>query len=290
MKSSRTQNVAQGTPHQDNPNAQLLPTETTLLVIVGMLFTIAVFGTLWGTYIVHAMQLTVWQPNAHGHSQLYAHGHPFVDARTVWGIPNTLDVLTNLPFAVGGLAGLWLLRRVLQLPVQTRQAAKVFFWGLILTCCGSSYYHWAPTPWGLALDRAGMAVAFAGIMGLVAADKVSQRAASIACHGMLMAALVAIAMQYAVGHLLPWIVVQFGGVGVVIWAAMQRSLSTGPSIRWSRLVGLYAIAKLLEMGDAAVFEATHAWVSGHSLKHIAASLAAWPVIAALHAHSPNYKP
>ena len=53
-----------------------------------------------------------WSLNAHGHTHLHAHGHPFVDARSWCGIPNTLDVLSNLPFALFGLWGLRVLGRV----------------------------------------------------------------------------------------------------------------------------------------------------------------------------------
>ena len=45
---------------------------------------------------------------------------------------------------------------------------------------------------------------------------------------------------------------------------------------------LYARAKALEFGDHAVFAWTQGWVSGHSLKHVMAALAAWPVIAVMH--------
>ena len=43
----------------------------------------------------------------------------------------------------------------------------------------------------------------------------------------------------------------------------------------------YAAAKMLEAGDAWVFEATGHLVSGHTLKHGVAALAALPVLAAL---------
>jgi hypothetical protein len=76
-------------------------------------------------------------------------------------------------------------------------------------------------------------------------------------------------------------VVQFGGVAVVLWMAAQPALKTALGVRWGALIAIYVIAKLLELGDAAVFHATGDMVSGHSLKHIAASLAALPVIAVL---------
>jgi hypothetical protein len=39
--------------------------------------------------------------------------------------------------------------------------------------------------------------------------------------------------------------------------------------------------KLLELADHMIFEATHQVISGHSLKHMVAALAALPVIAAI---------
>nr|WP_249142091.1 hypothetical protein [Bradyrhizobium diazoefficiens] len=47
------------------------------------------------------------------------------------------------------------------------------------------------------------------------------------------------------------------------------------------VVLFYVLAKLFELGDATVFEATGHLVSGHTLKHLTAALAAWPVIPAL---------
>jgi hypothetical protein len=52
-------------------------------------------------------------------------------------------------------------------------------------------------------------------------------------------------------------------------------------VRWALLIAIYALAKLLELGDHAVFEWTGHLVSGHSLKHAVAACAAWPVVTAL---------
>lgn len=48
------------------------------------------------------------------------------------------------------------------------------------------------------------------------------------------------------------------------------------------LIAWYAVAKLLELGDQSVFALTHGLISGHSLKHVAAALSAWPLIALMH--------
>jgi hypothetical protein len=258
--------------------APITAAEQRLLTIGAVLAVLALVGALLGNDLA---QLLHWPLNAHGHTHLYAHGHPFVDARTLLGIPNALDVLSNLPFAGFGAWGLRSLYRAAVVHTATRRAATVFFAGLLLTCASSSIYHYAPSVLGLALDRAGMVVAFAGVLGLASAERVSLRASPWVWGGVLAAGIVAIALNVATGAVAPWAVVQFGGMAVVLWAAAQRSLPGALGVRWGVLIAIYAAAKLLEVGDAAVFHATYDIVSGHSLKHIAAGMAALPVINAL---------
>jgi hypothetical protein len=275
--------------HQSTGHAAQIPkiaplsaVEQRLSTIGICLVAIAFVGALFGSDIAQMLNL---QLNAHGHTHVYAHGHPFVDARVLWGIPNALDVLSNLSFIGMGVWGFFALHRAPSVPVATRQAATVFFTGLLLTCLSSSFYHWGPDAWGLAVDRAGMAVAFAGVLGLAAAERVSQRAAPWVWGSVLATGMLAIMLNFAAGVVAPWAVVQFGGMGVVLWAAAQRTLSDAAGrslgIRWTVLIVIYIVAKLLELGDEAVFHATQETISGHSLKHIAASLAALPVIHAL---------
>jgi hypothetical protein len=258
--------------------AVLLPAEQRLIVIAAVLAALAFLGALFGQDIAHVLGM---QLNVHGHTHLHAHGHPFVDARTLWGIPNALDVLSNIAFLPLGLVGLWSLHRAPSAQRETRQAATVFFVGLVLTCAASSFYHWAPSTWGLALDRAGMAVAFAGVLGLATAERVSLRAAVWVWGAVLVTGMLAIALNYASGVIAPWVVVQFGGMVVVLWAAAQGKRAGALGIRWGALVAIYVLAKLFELGDEAVFHATQGFISGHSLKHLVASAAALPVICAL---------
>ncbi len=256
----------------------LLPAEQRLIVIAVALAALAFLGALFGQDIAHALGM---QLNGHGHTHMHAHGHPFVDARTLWGVPNAVDVLSNLAFLPMGLVGLWSLLHAPTVYRETRQAATVFFIGLILTFTASSFYHWTPSTWGLALDRAGMAVAFAGVLGLATAERVSLRAAAWAWGAVLVTGMLAIALNYAAGVLAPWVVVQFGGMAVVLWAAAQPKLGGALGIRWGALIAIYVLAKLFELGDEAVFHATQGFISGHSLKHLVASAAALPVVYAL---------
>lgn len=224
--------------------------------------------------------------NPHGHTELHAHGHPFIDARTLLGVPNALDVLTNAPFVIAGLWGLLILRNH-RVPRAMQQAACAFFIGLLFTGFGSTWYHWAPDATGLVWDRLGMAVSFAGALALAVAERVGPVPARQALRVMLPIAVLSAILPATHGNVLPWAVVQFGGMVLFVWLALQRPAVGAIGIRLGALIGLYALAKALELGDATVFHATAETISGHSLKHLAAACAAWPVVAALR---PTRKP
>src|SRR5207253_11306187 len=74
--------------------------------------------------------------------------HEFADQRGWLGIPNFLDVASNIVFAAAGLAGLsYLGGRSCGAPfieAGERWFYVFVFLGLLLTAFGSSYYHLAP--------------------------------------------------------------------------------------------------------------------------------------------------
>lgn len=220
--------------------------------------------------------------NAHGHAHLHPHGHPFIDARTLLGVPNGMDVLTNLPLLLAGAWGLALWRRA---PGGARQPGlALFFAGLVLTAWGSAFYHWAPDPRGLMLDRLGMAVAFAGMLVLAWHERAGATAGAVPWCLLAAAALSAV-LPYTHDQLLPWVVLQFGGFAFVLAAAACRPAPGALGVRLGAVAALYALAKGLEVSDQTVFEATGGLISGHSAKHLAAALAAWPVLVALRTYS-----
>lgn len=218
--------------------------------------------------------------DAHGIGRLHPHGHPFVDARVFWGIPNFMDVLTNVPLLLGGLWGAWALRGQ-RLPGLASQAVNLFFAGLVLTGLCSAWYHWSPDPGGLVLERLGMAVTFAGALALAVSERVGLPATRMTLSLALVVALLSAVMPLSHGNVWPWAVVQFGGMALMLWLALQKPVAGAMGVRIGWLIALYALAKCLELGDEPIFHATGEWVSGHSLKHVVAALAVWPVIAAV---------
>lgn len=218
-----------------------------------------------------------------------AQHHHFVDQRA-WGyIPFAADVLSNLPFLLWGVLGLSLLARQPRSAACCADAASrrlmgLFFAGLVVTAFMSAFYHWQPDNEGLTFDRLGMVLAFAGLMGLAAAGRVSARAGALLALAVLLLGPLSIWVWSASGNVLPWAVLQFGGMLLVLCLAVHKPLLGAPDIRWGWVIVIYALAKCFEMTDEGVFAATSQLVSGHSLKHVVASFAAWPVVFAVLTH------
>lgn len=203
--------------------------------------------------------------------------HAFVDQRTLSAIPNFWNVVSNLPFLVVGLLGLaW--RRQLQ-SAALRAPYVVFCVGVALVGFGSSYYHWAPSTPTLAWDRLPMAVAFMALFSAALQDRVSERLGRVLLWPLVFAGVATIAYWHLSeladrGDLRPYAVVQ---LLPMILVPMMLLLAGGRGLRdgwlWAAFAA-YALAKLAEHFDAVIFAASGV-LSGHSLKHLLAALAAW---------------
>lgn len=78
------------------------------------------------------------------------------------------------------------------------------------------------------------------------------------------------------GNLAPYAVVQFGGMFLLLLAALFWREAGGP--RWGWVLALYAAAKLCEVYDYEISAWTAHLVSGHALKHM---VAAWTALAVM---------
>ena len=229
--------------------------------------------------VLAALALAVWGPAVAQQD----HYHAFADQRTWLGVHYAMDVLSNLPFAVAGvwgLVGIGLKRRVAWDARWT--LAAIFFAGLLVTAVGSTVYHWQPDNRGLAWDRVGMVGAFAGLLGMAAADRISTRSGLWMAGVVLVAGPLAAAVWYTSANLMPWAVVQGGGMFLVLALAMRRPVPQAWGLPLLAVIAFYGVAKFFELGDHAVYAWSHGLVSGHSLKHVAAAMAAIPVLFVMH--------
>ncbi|HBH38034.1 MAG TPA: hypothetical protein DDX06_06565 [Curvibacter sp.] len=239
-------------------------TEALLLGALALLALWAGVGPLFGLHLAQA-----------------PHIHDYADQRAWLGLPCALDVLSNLPFALFGLWGPRVLGRVpaAALDGTQRALAALFFTGLVLTAFASGWYHGRADDAGLFIDRVGMSFAFAGLLGLAVASRITARAGAWTAPVVLLWGVLGAWVCWKLGNLLPWAVLQ--GAGLALLLVLSWLHPRGLAVRWWLIIVIYAAAKLCELADHVIYEATGQLISGHSLKHLVAAFAAWPVIRTL---------
>jgi hypothetical protein len=192
--------------------------------------------------------------------------HGFADRRVFLGIPNFLDVASNLAFFAVGIAGLRLC-----LEKHRRGAAKgwiVLFAGVTLVGFGSAYYHWAPSNATLVWDRLPMTVAFMGLFVALLGEHISDRLGAALLVPALLVGVSSVVYWHASGDLRFYVLVQL--LPLLLIPVLIVLYRTGYSHRWLPLVALgwYALAKVAEANDLEIFTASGNLVSGHTMKHL----------------------
>jgi hypothetical protein len=222
--------------------------------------------------------------------------HRMADGRTLLGVPNALNVLSNLAFVAVGALGLWGVGRsdpagaAPFVEARERWAYAVFFASLGLTGLGSAYYHWAPDNARLVWDRLPLAATLMGLFAATIAERFSVGAGVLLLPFLTALGLASVFQWYAGevhghGDLRLYGVVQFYPMlAIPLLLLLGASRYTGGG--WlAGALGLYAAAKLFEALDAAIFRLGHV-VSGHTLKHLAAALAGLAIWRMLYTRHP----
>lgn len=202
--------------------------------------------------------------------------HLFADTRSFWGIPNFFDTVSNLPFFVVGLIGL---HRVFADQSETNRAAwGVLFAGVTLVSIGSSWYHLHPGNDSLVWDRLPMAVGFMGLLAALIAEHISESLSRKLLAPLVVLGIASVLCWKWTGDLRLYAWVQF--VPLLMIPAMFLFFEGRFSHRWLLLVafGGYALAKVMEACDAAIFRGTGGFLSGHTIKHIVAAGACYCIL------------
>jgi hypothetical protein len=206
--------------------------------------------------------------------------HQFADQRMILGIPNFWNVVSNLPFLAVGAVGL---RRF-----RDDTATVVFFLGVFLTGIGSSYYHWNPNDDTLFWDRLPMTLSFAAILAIVVEERVNARVGGILLWPALATGLFSLLLWRWTGDLRLYFWVQFfPGLAIVLLFLLCPSKFTG-TYCWIAAGALYALAKLFEFTDEAIYSA-NGLLSGHTLKHLAAAAACFAILRYFQSRRPIFE-
>lgn len=240
------------------------------LIVIGLLGAIAV--------IALALQPPIPQDPAY---------HAFVDTRDFAGIPNFWNVISNLPFLLFGIWGLYAMcqRELPGLLPALRPAFFVFFIGTALVALGSGYYHLQPNNETLVWDRLPMTIAFIAFFSIIIGEHIDVRLARRLLWPLIIIGIVSVLYWHITesrghGDLRPYAAVQFLPVifiPLMLWLLPSRFNST--HYFWL-VIATYALAKVLEFFDGGTYELLHV-ISGHSLKHVMAALGVYFMVLAL---------
>ena len=246
---------------------------------------ILIFAVLGAVIVVFA-QSPLPQPLAY---------HLMADQRSFIGIPNCLNVLSNLPFAVVGLLGLAVTfgrgsgRTLPFSDPWERWPYAALFAGVTLTAVGSSYYHLAPDNARLVWDRLPMAAGFMGLLTALLAERVSLTVGRWLFAPLLGAGAASVAYWYwselqGMGDLRFYFLVQFGSLLLVALILLLYPVRYPGTAYLVAALALYAAAKGVELADQRIFMLGQI-VSGHTLKHLAAAGGVASLVGMLRARS-----
>ncbi|TCJ18573.1 alkaline phytoceramidase [Parasulfuritortus cantonensis] len=219
--------------------------------------------------------------------------HRFADQSSWLGIGHAADVLSNVGFAAVALwgGGVLYARRGHAAYAAGRHGWALFLVGLLLTAAGSTYYHLAPDDFRLVWDRLPIALACAGLLAAVRAETRPGGRSGAAAAGLGLFAVAAVAWWYfsglhGVGDLRPYLLLQALPMFLIpLWQA-GYGRERGERLRFGLALLCYVLAKLAELADHALLDLTGC-LSGHTLKHILATLAAALLVAALVRRGPG---
>lgn len=210
--------------------------------------------------------------------------HNFADRRAWLGIPNFGDVVSNLPYALVGLFGLYRLWRIRAAAASWSRYPYLhllaFFAILATVAACSSYYHLAPDNDALFWDRLPITLAFMILFALIVGERIDIPASKRWPLPVMVVAGLAALLYWAAtedagrGDMRAYILVQLLPLLLaplmVLFYRRGDILGNGVLIA---MVALYLLAKLCEFQDEGILRASMGLISGHSLKHLISAAA-----------------
>lgn len=214
--------------------------------------------------------------------------HAFADARMLFGIPNFANVTSNLAFVLVGALGLRevLARRPAGIVPGLEPAYVMFFAGTALVALGSGWYHLAPDDATLVWDRLPMAIGFMSFVAVVIGERFDVAWGRRALPLLVAIGLSAVLYWRASGDLRLYLAVQFVPMLLVPAILLAFPARLAPDRHFWLALAAYALAKVCESHDAAIYSALHG-ISGHTLKHLVAALGLYAMVRAVRYRRPR---
>jgi hypothetical protein len=179
-------------------------------------------------------------------------------------IPNTANVLSNIPFAIVGIIGL----ATASATAASKLAWTGFCWGSIFVAFGSAYYHWQPNNQTLVWDRLPMTLCTTSISWVVLEKYVELSTGDLVSWWLL--GMYSVLYWAEHDDLRFYAFMQYFPVLCVLALSLWAPI---PGFSWIIVAAivLYIVARGCEYFDYWFWE--RLCVSGHVLKHVLCAVA-----------------
>jgi hypothetical protein len=203
--------------------------------------------------------------------------HDFADDRELLGVPNALDVMSNLAIVYPGLVGLAFVnesRKNSQVSEDEVSIHITMFSGMILTFAGSVWFHLDPNDSTMLWDRLGMSVVIGSCISLLIHDMWDRNLAAKIHLPIVIASVVSVLWWPVFDDLRIYFIVKHHPFILfpILLVYGNRIYDKISGYYWG--LSMFLLATIFEFTDQQIFELTGI-ISGHTLKHIAAGIGLW---------------
>ena len=216
----------------------------------------------------------------------------FSDKKNYFSVNNFWNVISNIPFIIIGLIGIYenKNKKLIHDNFKTAPIYSVFFLGVFLTGFGSSWFHLNPNDSTLVWDRLPMTIGFMALTTGLLSEYLYRDLQKKIFYPLLFVGFISVLYWYYTeqqgrGDLRLYVLVQFLPLLLIpLIALTHQSRFTHNNI----LIGVilfYLLAKLTEHYDQAIHQPL-GFISGHSIKHLLAAAVTYLVLIMLKNRKP----
>jgi hypothetical protein len=192
--------------------------------------------------------------------------HDFADRRTILGIPNFWNVISNVSFLIAATAGIFSMRRGVFDQTWERRAYGLMNAGVAMTAVGSGYYHLHPNSQTLFWDRLPMTIVFMSVLAITVGERIDLNTGRRLLLPLLVAGTSSVLYWRFSGDLRWYGFVQFiPMLAVPVMLVFFQPRYTHSSASWW-MMGFYLLAKGAELFDQQIGNVIA--TGGHPWKHL----------------------
>jgi hypothetical protein len=207
--------------------------------------------------------------------------HNFADKRVFLEIPNFFDVSSNILFLLAGISGFYKTFTQKIRLVNIREGK--YFYGLFINLClvalGSIYYHLNPNNFTLVFDRIPIALILVFFFEIMIFERISQRASTYLLTPLLIFAFFSVIYWYYTElgvrgdlRLYAFLHIFIIILSIIIFFLYKPVYTNNYYLSLALI--LFLTSKIVEFFDYQIFFVSKQLISGHTLKHVFAALAA----------------